>query len=189
MHHHLKRRRVSDSARRYIPEIISGQLFSITGGLIAGVLLSHFRHSFEPVVGFLVLLPGVIDSTGNIQGSLSARLNHTVLHWPALHKDSRAWQNNRLAAYLLGMVAGLILGLIGMAIAYGIYHQLNFKLLGIAFISCTLVNGLLTPLIAWLTDRLYEKGHDPDNVMGPIVTSLADIGGIAVLGGTVFLLF
>lgn len=189
MHHHLKRRLVSERARHYIPEILSGQLFSIVGGLTAGWLLVHFRHSFEPVVGFLVLLPGVIDSTGNIQGSLSARLHHTILRWPKLHKDWRAWQNNRLATYILGMIAGVVLGLVSMAAVYGIFHEFNFRLLGIAMISCTIVNALLTPLVTSLTHWLFEHGHDPDNLMGPIVTSLGDITGIVVLAATVFLLF
>lgn len=189
MHHHLKRRLVSETARHYIPEILSGQLFSIIGGLIAGWLLAYFRHSFEPVVGFLVLLPGVIDSTGNIQGSLSARLNHTVLRWPKLKKDSGVWQNNRLAAYILSGLAGLILGLAGVAVSYALYQELNIRLLYIGIISCLIINTLLTPFVAFLTRRLFERGHDPDNLMGPIVTSLGDITGIVVLAATVFLLF
>lgn len=189
MHHHLKRRSVPESAKHYIPEILSGQLLSIVGGLIAGALLAYFRHSFEPVIGFLILLPGVIDSTGNIQGSLSARLHHTVLRWPKLHSDRPAWRNNRLAAYILGMIAGIILGLVSLVVTYGIYHEFNWRLLWIAMISCTIVNVLLTPFDAWLTDWLFERGHDPDNLMGPIVTSLADVAGIAVLGATIFLLF
>lgn len=189
MHHHLKRRMLPGEPKYYIPEILSGQLFSIIGGLIAGWLLAHFRHSFEPVVGFLVLLPGVIDSTGNIQGSLSARLNHTVLRWPKLHRDGQAWQNNRLAAYILGGLAGLVLGLVGVAVGYVLYHELNFRLLYIGIISCFVINALLTPLVVYLTRWLFELGHDPDNLMGPIVTSLGDITGIVVLAATVFVLF
>lgn len=186
MHHHLKRVHLSDQSSKYIPEIILGQLISISGGLIAGLLLSLFRHSFEPVVGFLILLPGVIDGVGNIQGSLSARLNHTVLRWPSLHDSRQAWWNNYTASIALGGFLGLALGIMAILMTFFIYGQLNINLLMISLVSCLIVNTLLTYFIGWLTDYLRDRGHNPDNVMGPILTSLADVVGIVILGLTVY---
>lgn len=189
MLHHLKRYQFRESAREYLPDIIIGQIISIVGGLAAGGLLAYFRGSFEPVVGFLILLPGVIDGTGNIQGSLAARLNHTVLRWPKFHESRRAWTNNQQSAYILGGALGIVLGALAVILSYILYSRANFNLFWIALVSCTAANAILTPLISRLTDRWFDLGHNPDNVMGPIVTSLADITGIVVLGVTIYLFF
>lgn len=188
MRHHLKAPVYGDSPKRYIPEILAGQMVSIVGGLTAGALLGIYKSSFEPVAGFFLMLPGILNLPGDIQGSLAARINHNILRWPTLHKDKSQWANNVYATFLLAAAAGAVIGVMAMVfngIAFGNY---NWRLAVIGLFSALITNSILTPLVVKFTHFLFEKRHNPDNVMGPFVSSAGDLVAVVALAVAVMLL-
>src|SRR3989338_11706985 len=60
-------------------EITVTQFVSLTGGLMAGTILSTFSNNLLIVPGLFVLYPGFLALKGEIHGSLSARLS-SALH-------------------------------------------------------------------------------------------------------------
>src|SRR3989338_6201567 len=60
-------------------EITATQFVSLTGGLMAGTILSTFSNNLLIVPGLFVLYPGFLALKGEIHGSLSARLS-SALH-------------------------------------------------------------------------------------------------------------
>lgn len=189
MRHHLHHRRhLSESPRQYIPEILSGEVLSIAGGVAAGAVLGYFRHSFEPVVGFFLLLPGLMNLPGELQSSLAARIHHGVLRWPSIRRLPSAWRNNITATILLALTGGALIGLAAIVVSGVIFHRYNFLLLPVAILTAFLTNGLLTPLVVYSTHWLNDHGHDPDNVIGAVVTSVGDLVTIVFLATTIALI-
>lgn len=184
---HLKRHRFKEQPGRYIPDILISQVISIVGGLAAGSLLGHFRGSFEPVAGFLLLLPGTLNLPGDIQGSLAARIHHHILRWPSLRKQREPWRNNIIATFLLVLVAGGTIGVIATLFSTAVYRHFNVALVGIGIVAALISNLILTPIVIRITTNLYDAGHDPDNIVGPLVTSLGDFIAVLSLAFGVFL--
>ncbi len=78
---------------------------------------------------------------------------------------------------VIGVVTWLALLILGWEVA-ALYELVAIMLVAGALTSVVLIFGLLTLIFAG-----YTYGYDPDNLVGPIVTTLGDIFGM------VFMLF
>jgi mgtE-like transporter len=58
---------------------------------------------------------------------------------------------------------------------FGIY---DYRIIGIALIAGLLSNLIEIPLTVLTTFWLFRHGHDPNNIMGPYVTTTGDISSI-----------
>ncbi len=164
-------------------EIFSSQVISIVGGAVAGIALSVFTNRLEVVPGLLVLLPGFLGMRGNISGSLSARLG-SAMHLGKLKpklKNTKILRENILATLVLAIVVSTFLGLIAYAFtrfAFGIDFP---KIILVSVLAGLISNFIQMPLTVLASFYLYSRGHDPDNIMGPYITTLGDIVSVASL--------
>jgi mgtE-like transporter len=169
--------------KKEIKEIFSAEMLSIAGGLFAGSLLAAYTQRLELVPGLLILLPGFLEMRGNISGSLSARLG-SALHLGTLKphfKNTKTLRENIIAAVILAAGISLLLGLVAYATTF-VFFRIPFQeIIWIAFLAGIISNLIQMPLTIFASFKLYSRGNDPDNIMGPYITTLGDIISVVSL--------
>lgn len=168
-------------------ESIAVLAVSLIGGIFAGSVLGSegMVASFERYPGLLLLLPAFLATRGNVYGALGARIAsglHQGLIDPEFDRDRRL-VNAIIASFINGISISVFIGVLSWVI---------LQLLGresaalIELVAITLISGTLTAVVLifgllWLIFLGYQRGIDPDNLVGPIVTTFGDVFGVVFL--------
>ena len=168
---------------REFEEIFVSELISVTGGIFAGTMLALAVDKLALIPGILILMPGFLEMRGNISGSLAARLS-TALHLKLINGDKhsrRMLHSNVWSAFLLGILVSAFLGLVAY-VGTLLFFKISYpKIIIVALVAGIISNMILIPITTRTTIWLYRHGHDPDNIMGPYITTLGDIVSVASL--------
>lgn len=159
---------------------------SLVAGLFAGTLLGTeaMREGIESVPGLLLLLPAFLATRGGVYGTLGARLS-TALH-QGLIEPRFEWsgrlRNAVVASFLNGIAVSVFIAVLAWAVTLAVGQsasllELVVVLLVAALLSAVAMIGVLLTVIF----RGYRRGLDPDNVIGPVVTTVGDVFGVAFL--------
>jgi mgtE-like transporter len=161
-------------------EILTAEMASITGGLLAGTILAFVINKIELIPAIFIFLPGFLEMRGNISGSLSARLSSGLFLGAAKPrvKKNRILKGNVLASIFLVIAVSTILGIVALIANAAIFGIYDYRIIGIALIAGLLSNLIEIPLTVMTTFWLFRHGHDPNNIMGPYVTTTGDISSI-----------
>jgi mgtE-like transporter len=160
-------------------------LVALCGGLFAGLVLEGLVERVERFPGLLVMVPVFLATRGNVYGALGGRIS-SGLHQGLI--EPRFERNDRL---INAIVASFING-IGISVVIGVITWLALLLLGwdsaalYEFVGIMLISGVLTSIVMIfglliLIFAGYTYGYDPDNLVGPAVTTLGDIFGMLFL--------
>lgn len=164
-------------------EIVTAEMASTTGGLVAGTMLAFITNQIELIPALLIFLPGFLEMRGNISGSLSARLSSALFLGAAKPKvrKNRILRGNLLAALLLVVAVSLVLGIVAFAANMAFFGIYDFSIIYIALIAGLLSNVVELPIAVFVTFWLFRHGHDPNNIMGPYVTTTGDISSVLAI--------
>lgn len=181
----MRRYRVSPySPKTYTSQIFRGEVLSTTTALLAGVSLTYITGDLASIPGILILIPGFLEAFGSINSSLSARLTYFIFKGKEVLVDElrdKVVVENLSAAFLLHLFASVVLGIFAVGTGGVLGGTFSARVFWIA-IAGGLISFLLTsPWVAKMTVFLYDRGIDPDNVMGPIVTSMNDFVSVISL--------
>ncbi|WP_394740606.1 magnesium transporter [Natronococcus roseus] len=157
-------------------------LVALGGGLFAGLVLEGMVESVERFPGLLVMIPVFLATRGNVYGALGGRISsglHQGLIEPKFERDQRL-VNAVTASFINGIGISLVIGVItwiallilGWEVA-ALYELVGIMLIAGVLTSVVLIFGLLALIFAG-----FKYGYDPDNLVGPIVTTLGDIFGM-----------
>jgi mgtE-like transporter len=82
-----------------------------------------------------------------------------------------------VAAYLvLSVLRVTILVLVGFLLSLPLGRVMALPLvLGLLGLAVLISAGILIPLTLFVTFRSFSRGYDPENVVGPLLTSSADV--------------
>lgn len=177
---------VREVAQEAYREALPALSASLVGGLLAGVVLGGMRTELRAVEGLLVLVPALLATRGNVYGSYGARLStglHQGLVEPRFDLGDQRLRGATTAALANGVFAStfaavmvfLILRLLGEDVA-----PLDV-LVGISIVAGLLSGVALTVVVVTVVFLGYRRGHNPDTLVGPIVTTTGDVFGIAFL--------
>lgn len=164
-------------------EILSSQVISLIGGLIAGTILAIYTDKLLLIPGMLILLPGFLEMRGNISGSFSSRLSSGLFLGVIKPNKTtiKLLKGNIVASFLLAIVVSLALGLLAFLFNYFVFGVILYKIITLALIAGIIANAIEIPLAMFATFYLFKKGHDPNNIMVPFITSTGDITSIVAL--------
>jgi len=176
------------SARTIYRESLPILLVSLCGGIFAGVVLGTpaMRNGLETYPGLLLALPAFLATRGNVYGALGARIAsglHQGLLDPHIAWDRRL-VNAVVAAVLNGVGISAFVAVASWSILVvqpgrspaSLFALLGILLLASVLTACVMVVGLLSVVFAG-----YRRGADPDNLIGPVVTTLGDVFGVVFL--------
>lgn len=166
-----------------VKEILPVEIISITGGLFAGAMLSFAADKIFLIPGLLILLPGFLEMRGSISGSLSARLSAGLFLGAIKPRiaTSKILKGNVVASFTLVVFSSLFLGLLAYFASYYFFGIADTKIIFISLFAGILSNVVEIPLTILMTFWLFRHGHDPNNVMGPYITTTGDIVSILAL--------
>jgi mgtE-like transporter len=159
---------------------------SLVGGLLAGVVLGGMRSDLRAVPGLLVLVPALLATRGNVYGSLGARIA-TGLHQGLIEPRVGAGDERLRAAVAAAIANGVVAALFAAAAAVAVLSALGApvaplpRLLGIALVSGVLSGVALTVVVVTVVFAGYRRGHNPDPLVGPLVTTTGDVFGVLFL--------
>ncbi len=156
-------------------EILFSEIISVSGGLLTGTLLAFAVDKIYLVPGLFILIPGFLEMRGSLGGSLASRIS-SGLFLGAVKPSfgDRIVKSNMLATVLLILISSLILGVLAYLSSAYIFGIDNAKIIFISLIAGA-VSIAMTPFTVLTTLWLFRKGHDPNNIMGPYITTMGDI--------------
>ncbi|MFC4549576.1 MULTISPECIES: magnesium transporter [Halorussus] len=176
---------VREVAAQAYREALPALTASVVGGLFAGVVLSGMRAELRAVPGLLVLVPALLATRGNVYGALGARLSsglHQGLVEPTWRPDRRV-----RAAVAAALGNGILASLFAAVVAYIVLSWLGDPvaplpvLFAIALVAGLLSGGALTVAVVSVVFAGFERGHNPDTLVGPLVTTTGDVFGVSFL--------
>ncbi|WP_049922343.1 magnesium transporter [Halopiger djelfimassiliensis] len=158
---------------------------ALGGGLFAGLVLEGLLESVDRFPGLLVMVPVFLATRGNVYGALGGRISsglHQGLLEPRFEWDERL-VNAVLASAINGIGISLVIGVITWLtlVTLGWEVAALSELVGIMVIAGVLTSIVLIFGLLALIFTGYTYGYDPDNLVGPIVTTLGDIFGMLFL--------
>lgn len=162
-------------------EITLAEIISVTGGVFAGLLLALAIGRIELVPGLFILLPGFLEMRGNISGSLSARLSAALFlkYTKPRMRNNFVLRENVISSIVLALFTSFVLGIIAFLISFYVFGISSPVIIYIAVFAGIISNVIEIPLTVFFTFWLFRHGHDPNNIMGPYVTTIGDIVSIA----------
>ena len=174
------RRVLAETYRSALPAV----LVSAVGGLLAGLLLSGMDTELAAVDGLLVMIPAFLAIRGSVYGSLGSRLSsalHQGIIAPEVRLDRRlvtavlaALSNGLLASLAAALFTFLLLGVAGRSVSL-------LLLVSIALLGGILAGVALTGVIVVAVFGGYRRGMNPDDLVGPVMTTAGDILGMGAL--------
>ncbi len=175
-----------DTARDVYRQALPVILVSLVAGLFAGTILGSetMRAGISEVPGLLLLLPAFLATRGGVYGSLGARLStglHQGLIEPQFQLDRRL-TNAIVASFINGMTVSVFIATITFLWLTLLGERANLlELVGIMVIAGFLSAVLMISVLLSVIIIGYRRGLDPDNVIGPVVTTLGDVFGVLFL--------
>ncbi len=172
---------MADTSKKIIREALPILVLTTLGGVAAGILLENVKEDMiTKIPGVLILLPAVLGNRGNIAGALGSRLSsalHLGLITPEL-KWSQPLSDNIYASMILNIIISILLGIVAYYayIIAGLPGEVSItQLTLISIIAGTLAGVALAFLTVLIAIYTYSKGHDPDNILIPLVSTVGDI--------------
>jgi mgtE-like transporter len=173
---------------REFKEVFTAEIIAISVALIAGVLLAVFIDEILLIPGLLIMLPGFLEMRSSITGALAARIG-TALDTKqiTLGMSKNFVKQNIVASFSLTIVVALSLALMAYLVTLILFDVSRIDIFAIALIAALLANSIETiiavPAVMWL----YKKGHDPNDIMGPYISSTGDVIGVISILVAIFI--
>ncbi|MCT9094957.1 magnesium transporter [Haloarchaeobius sp. HME9146] len=167
-------------------EAVPALAASVVGGLFAGVVLGGMRGELEAVKGLLVLVPALLATRGNVFGSLGARLS-TGLHQGLLEPYVDLSNDRLRGAIAAALSNGIFVSLFAATAVFVVLNLLSAPvaplptLLAIAVLAGLFSGIALTVAVVGVVFLGFRRGHNPDTLVGPLVTTTGDVFGVAFL--------
>jgi len=149
------------------------QVFSLIGSVVAGLLLEVNKETLVLLVGALVMLPGAFDLDGSIGAALSAKINH--LSEDPKSNQSQVFFSAVWFALRQALIGGVLVGLVGAAAATLFFDAVFMRVFWLGLGSITLSAVVGFPLIGALSLLFRWFSINPDDVVGPIESSIFDV--------------
>ena len=147
-------------------------------GLVAGVIFTMFYTSLIRFRRWsIAIYPTVLTTRGVINGILAGRLStglHVGLINPSLTKNTKYFHAILSSQLTLSLLSSLLTSFIAFIVTSAPAEDLNmiiFTSIAIQAISL----GLINPTTAIIAFIAYRKGLDPDIILYPFSSSIADV--------------
>jgi len=155
-------------------------LFNL-GGLLAGLVMVLFFDVVSAVSWGLLVFPGILSIRGVLGGIFSGRLSsglHTGSISPSLTKNTRDFNLLWQALIVMTLQSSLLLSTFALVVGI-LFAGVTFAdvLLMVVVITATMTLSLalVAPITATVSFVSYRHGFDPDVIVYPIVSTVADI--------------
>ncbi len=170
---------LSKSFSGMLKETSLAYLFDI-GGLFAGFMIATQLGVFEKAPWAIALYPAMVSAKGVINGLLSGRLG-TALHlgtiYPRFLGNTKSFYNLVVALIVLTLATSTVISVFSLffGISFWGISPVDFPAI-LSVLVATMGSGLfITVITIKVAFFSFKKGLDPDIVVYPIMSTVADI--------------
>jgi len=161
-------------------------LIAVLIEILAGQILQGEQGILVEIPIFLICIPVINSVAGNIGTVLGARLT-SGLHvgYITINFNDKEMHQNLLVSMLMGFFTYFILAIVIYYV--GVFGKIITEDINIAmFVGIVVLTGFLLILIVAFVSIFtafvsFKQGLDPDDFVAPVVTTVADVMGIAFL--------
>ena len=162
---------------------------------LGGSSLEHIKTVFLSIVPLVILLPTLNDMIGDYGTIVSSRFS-TMLHEGKV--KSKWWLNEELKTLLVQLLIIAVITtlfstlaslLISKTSSYVLTLDTSLKILIISLMDVILLVSILFIIAIFAGLYFFKKKEDPNNLLIPITTSVADFGNLIILSVLVRLIF
>lgn len=160
-------------------QIIASQVFTVVASVIAGLILDVNKETIAYLVGALLMLPGIIDLAASLTGAMCAKINHQIDSTPV-----SPWiivLHSVIFAMMVSLLAGVLVGGVGGLLAAWLFGASIVKMVLLTVVSMFIIGIICYPLMAMFTVLVRRLNMNPDNIAGPVESSVVDIVAIIVI--------
>lgn len=185
----------SNITRVIVRESIAMLLLAILISLFGGIVLEEIKTTFVALIPLVILLPVLNDLIGNYGATISSRFS-TMLHEGKIRgagfhnpEVQRLTLQLMLIAFLISLLsAAAALGIAAFA-GFAFDSTIALRVILIALFDTLLLAALLTMITISVGTYLFKKHEDPNNILIPLTTSVADVGNIVIMALLIALFF
>ncbi len=158
-------------------EIMSSQLVATAIAIVAGAMLAVYTDKLLMIPGMLILIPGFLEMRGSINGTFASRLSSGLFLGVVKPNKlyTRITKGNMTASFILAILASVVLGFVAFFLNYLVFQSFTPKIIFLPLMAVAIASILEIPLTLAATFYIFNKGHDPNNIMGPFITSIGDL--------------
>lgn len=164
-------------ARQALPVLVLCAFIEFGAGSMLGGIEGELASP-----GILIMVPPLLGLRGNIGGALASRLG-TGLHRGVIDPDkilNPEIINNLEASIFLTVTTSTAVGVLafGVTVLTGLHSftlSLLTELVSIALVASLISNLGLMMLTVIVSIFSFKRGWDPDNITGPIITTIGDL--------------
>lgn len=149
------------------------QVVSLVGTVLSGYLLELNKATLVGFAGAILIMPGVFDLTSSLGAAMSAKMNHALEF-----NNEPVWKVFwRSVTFSLGEIitAGVLVALIGGVIAASVFGVAGWPVVWLTFGALILTALIGLPTVGYLTLKARQNRVNPDDVIGPVQSSLFEI--------------
>jgi len=166
-------------AKSIIKEEFPVHLCSIAIGIIGGLLLNSRIESFITIPLLLSYIPIINGIGGNVLSVFGSRLG-SAIHMGSVNSKELRRSTALFVIVAIGVFAMMALTLYATN-PYFYGETVSIKIALIPVLAGFMLVGSLMPLTVVIAFLSFRLGMDPDNVVVPLITTIADFAGIIFL--------
>ncbi len=158
-----------------------GVFFFNFGEILAGSLAVYFISLVLVKRWVIMIYPLVLGVRGAVNGVLSGRLStglHVKLIEPSLRGNTKYYYSILASIYALSLISSLTIGFLAFFLSL-IFYQTALSEFPLIIFSCIVTKAIALLVTAPFTSLLgflaFRKGLDPDVVIYPVSSMVADI--------------
>ncbi len=161
-------------------------LLCALGGSLSGYILGNMADIINIIPGLIALVPAIIGMRGNITSAMGARLGSAV-HLGLIGDNitSDIAKENLKSSVFLSLFVSILLPVFYVITGLFIGFDISFKvLLSLSLISVVtgFTSGIILSSIAFFIIIMAVRWEiDPDNITGPLLTTLGDVFTLTIL--------
>jgi len=156
-----------------IPMILS-LIFDLIAGLFLGMSFEKLMLSYPMI---LIVIPGLMGLRGNVFGSLGSRISTSLYlgsSQPSI-SDEHILKNTFFSVWAATIPALILLVIAGLKFFDLSGFLTTTQIIVDSSVMISAILGFMTTLIVIYS---FRRGIDPDNIVGPAITTFADLVSI-----------
>ncbi|MFP4001623.1 MAG: magnesium transporter [Candidatus Natronoplasma sp.] len=174
--------------KRVIKETLPLLFLLVLGGALAGSVLANMETVLKKIPGLIVIVPAVIGMRGNISTTLSSRLG-SAYHLGMLESGltSEVGKENIKASLALSIFTSALFPVLLYPLSFFLPFEVSSLIIGTIFLISIATGMSSAFILIVLTFSIVATSIkfdlDPDNISGPVLTTVGDVFTLLMMFG------
>ncbi|HUV42347.1 MAG TPA: magnesium transporter [Patescibacteria group bacterium] len=183
------------NAKKILIQSLPALILASTLSSLGGIGLTLVKPKLIVILPLVILFPALNDMIGDYGAILGSKFTTWLYrgsiptHWYRSKKLKNLVKNVLLIALFYSFLISFLAISISSIQGFPLTFSLILKVTIVTVLTTLSLVILLSLTIFSLGIFFYKKGFDPDNILIPLATSIADFGALAIFGTLIYFFF